>query len=66
MSLARAGVAAGDIVTLDVTAELGGYMADAAVTVLVPPSAPLAERLVRDRRDGALRMASRRRARAAR
>jgi methionyl aminopeptidase len=38
---------AGDIVTLDVTAELGGYMADAAVTELVPPHAPLAERLVR-------------------
>ena len=35
-------VAAGDTVTLDVTAELGGYMADAAVTVLVPPRAPLA------------------------
>ena len=39
-------LAAGDVVTLDVTAELGGYMADAAVTVLVPPRAPLAERLV--------------------
>jgi len=37
---------AGDAVTLDVTAELDGYMADAAVTVLVPPSAPLAARLV--------------------
>lgn len=39
-------LARGDVVTLDVTAELGGYMADAAVTVLVPPRAPLAERLV--------------------
>ena len=36
----------GELVKLDVTAELGGYMADAAVTVLVPPNAPLAERLV--------------------
>ena len=40
---------AGDVVkldvTLDVTAELDGYMADAAVTVVVPPVAPLAERL---------------------
>ena len=37
----------GDLVTLDVTAELGGYMADAAVTTVVPPVAPLAERLAR-------------------
>lgn len=36
----------GDVVTLDVTAELGGYMADAAVTAIVPPLAPLAARLV--------------------
>ena len=35
----------GDVVKLDVTAELGGYMADAAITVLVPPCAPIAERL---------------------
>jgi methionyl aminopeptidase len=35
----------GDVVKLDVTAELGGYMADAAVTVVVPPCAELAERL---------------------
>ena len=35
----------GDVVKLDVTAELGGYMADAAITVLVPPCARLAERL---------------------
>ena len=39
-------LAAGDIVTLDVTAELGGYMADAAVTLAVTPCEPLAERLV--------------------
>jgi len=38
-------LSAGDLVTLDVTAELGGYMADAALTVPVPPCAPLAERL---------------------
>src|SRR6476469_10099400 len=30
-------IAAGDLVKLDVTAELRGYMADAAVTVPVPP-----------------------------
>ena len=35
----------GDVVKLDVTAELGGYMADAAITVLVPPCPALAERL---------------------
>lgn len=39
-------LAAGDAVTLDVTAELGGYMADAAVTLAVTPCEPLAERLV--------------------
>jgi methionyl aminopeptidase len=37
----------GDVVKLDVTAELGGYMADAAITVLVPPCAEVAERLAR-------------------
>jgi methionyl aminopeptidase len=36
---------AGDVVKLDVTAELDGYMADAAITVLVPPVAPLGEQL---------------------
>jgi len=35
-------IAGGDLVTLDVTAELDGYVADAAVTVAVPPAAPLA------------------------
>ena len=39
-------LACGDIVTLDVTAELGGSMADAAVTLAVTPCEPLAERLV--------------------
>ncbi|MGH7551442.1 MAG: type I methionyl aminopeptidase, partial [Longimicrobiales bacterium] len=35
----------GDLVTLDVTAELDGYFADAAITVAVPPAAPIAVRL---------------------
>jgi methionyl aminopeptidase len=34
-----------DVVKLDVTAELDGYIADAAVTVLVPPAQPTARRL---------------------
>ncbi|HEX7243789.1 MAG TPA: type I methionyl aminopeptidase [Longimicrobiaceae bacterium] len=38
-------VAAGDLVKLDVTAELDGYMADAAVTVPVPPVSEAAARL---------------------
>jgi methionyl aminopeptidase len=33
-------IAAGDLVKLDVTAELRGYMADAAITVPVPPVTP--------------------------
>jgi methionyl aminopeptidase len=37
----------GDLVKLDVTAELGGYMADAAITVAVPPAAPESEGLAR-------------------
>lgn len=37
---------AGDLVTLDVTVELGGYYADAAVTVGVPPVAAEAQRLL--------------------
>jgi methionyl aminopeptidase len=32
----------GDLVTLDVTPELDGYVADAAITVAVPPASPLA------------------------
>ena len=35
----------GDLVKLDLTAEKGGYMADAAVTVPVPPVSDLARRL---------------------
>lgn len=37
---------AGDLVKLDVTAELNGYMADAARTVAVPPVAPQRQRLI--------------------
>ena len=36
----------GDVVKLDVTAEKGGYMADAARTVLVGNASPRAQRLV--------------------
>ncbi|HEY4025823.1 MAG TPA: type I methionyl aminopeptidase [Candidatus Dormibacteraeota bacterium] len=35
----------GDVVKLDVTAELGGYVADAAVTVTLPPATVEASRL---------------------
>src|SRR4051812_45959559 len=38
---------AGDLVTLDVTPELGGFVADAAVTVPVGPPTPQAARLLR-------------------
>ena len=34
-----------DVVKLDVTAELDGYVADAAVTVLIPPAQPAGRRL---------------------
>jgi methionyl aminopeptidase len=37
----------GDVVKLDVTAELGGYIADAAVTVVLPPVSPTARKLKR-------------------
>ena len=37
----------GDLVTLDVTAELGGYIADAAITVPLPPASKVARRLCR-------------------
>jgi methionyl aminopeptidase len=40
-------LALGDVVKLDVTAELGGYVADAAVTVSLPPVAPWVRRLRR-------------------
>jgi len=38
-------VAAGDVVKLDVTLELDGYIADSAITVLVPPVSPRIEAL---------------------
>ena len=38
-------VEAGDLVKLDVTASLDGYVADAAITVVVPPAQPHAQRL---------------------
>jgi methionyl aminopeptidase len=40
-------IQAGDVVKLDVTAELNGYIADAAETVLVPPISLTATRLQR-------------------
>jgi methionyl aminopeptidase len=39
-------LAAGDIVSLDVTPFVDGYIADAAVTVAVPPASPVALRLI--------------------
>lgn len=36
----------GDVVKIDVTAELGGYIADAAITAIIPPVSVEAERLV--------------------
>lgn len=38
-------LAPGDVVKLDVTAELDGYIADAAVTVLLPPVSPVGRKL---------------------
>ena len=35
----------GDVMKVDVTAELGGYIADAATTILLPPIKPTATRL---------------------
>lgn len=40
-------LAAGDVVKLDVTLELGGYIADSARTVIVPPASFQAKRLRR-------------------
>ena len=40
-------IAAGDVVKIDVTAELDGLIADSAITVLVPPVAPRGLSLVR-------------------
>lgn len=37
----------GDIVSLDVTIEYGGYIGDNAITVILPPAAPEVEKLVR-------------------
>lgn len=37
----------GDVVKIDVTAELNGYIADSASTVVLPPSPPTADALVR-------------------
>ena len=39
-------VEAGDLVKIDVVVELDGYMADACITVPVPPVSPRAEKLV--------------------
>jgi methionyl aminopeptidase len=38
-------ISAGDLVKIDVTAELDGYMADAAITVAVPPVSAMKRRL---------------------
>jgi len=48
-------LAPGDVLKVDVTAELGGYIADAATTILLPPVSPSAERLKQSAVD-ALRM----------
>jgi methionyl aminopeptidase len=39
-------LAAGDVVKIDVTAELDGYIADAAITAVIPPVTPAAQNLV--------------------
>lgn len=39
-------LAAGDVVCLDVTPNVGGYVADAAITVAVPPVSPVTTRLI--------------------
>ncbi len=36
----------GDVLTIDVTVELNGFMADAAITVQVPPETPDAQKLI--------------------
>lgn len=51
---------AGDVLKLDVTAELDGYIADAARTLVLPPATPVARRLrdsARDAFDRAARVA---------
>ncbi|OLV19311.1 type I methionyl aminopeptidase [Deinococcus marmoris] len=42
----RRPLAAGDVVSIDVTPFVDGYIADAAVTVAVPPASPVAMRLI--------------------
>ncbi|MVN88449.1 type I methionyl aminopeptidase [Deinococcus sp. HMF7620] len=42
----RRPLAAGDVVSLDVTPFVHGYIADAAVTVAVPPASPVVMRLI--------------------
>ncbi len=37
---------AGDVVKIDVTAELDGYIADSAITVVIPPVSPAAHNLI--------------------
>src|SRR4051812_31915700 len=39
-------LAPGDVVKIDVTAERDGYIADAAITAIIPPASPQATRLV--------------------
>ncbi|HRE45161.1 MAG TPA: type I methionyl aminopeptidase [Terricaulis sp.] len=39
---------AGDLVNIDVSAELGGYFADTGASFIIPPKAPRLERLTRD------------------
>lgn len=39
---------AGDLVNIDVSAELGGYFADTGASFIIPPKAPQLERLTRD------------------
>ena len=36
----------GDVLTIDVTVELNGFMADAAITVQLPPETPAAQKLI--------------------
>src|SRR3982751_3069996 len=38
-------LAPGDVIKIDVTAELGGYIADSAGTLLLPPISPVARKL---------------------
>jgi methionyl aminopeptidase len=47
----------GDVLKLDVTAELDGYIADAARTIVMPPVAPVAQRLADSARQAFVRAA---------